>query len=38
MYKENAPKFLDQTKPFDAFPLPVMLVVKMKNPVSKDWK
>jgi hypothetical protein len=29
MYKENASKFLDQTKPFDAFSLPVMLNVQM---------
>ncbi len=26
MYKENAPESLDQTQPFDTFPLPVMLV------------
>jgi hypothetical protein len=27
MYKENAPKFLDEAKPFSAVSLPVMLVV-----------
>jgi len=38
MYKENAPKFLVETKPFFAFPLPVMLVVHMAEVLSTGQK